>query len=446
MSQNYEAEQNLLGMAMLDKDSAVKLLEIPESWFLLNQHKIIYREIVALVAQNLSVDSIALGNNILGASESKNGLDMEYLMRLESSTTSIRHFDGYKKALFTIYKKGGIERVGKTIIKRLSDGDDAQSIITYMQDEVFELLTDHNESKPESMHHFMKQVVDDLQWQHDNPGVMLGKQSGYTELDELINGFEPGKVYVIGGRPGMGKTQFAVNLSLRLSKEEHTVIFSLEMPGKGLAKRALANMSNLPGYRIDGSKMDADEWSEVTRAISVTKEQNKIYIDETPGLSTAQMRARLKAHELKHGQIGCIVVDHIGLVKKNDRKSETEALAQISHELQSLSKDFNCPLIELVQLNRGVEARDDKRPGLSDIKQTSAIEEDARVIMFPYRDEYYTKDQTQMPGITELIVAKNSDGETKSIYFKHDMARARYETLEGYCAPEKPSKKQGKFS
>lgn len=445
MKQGYEAEENLLGMAMIDKNCAIKLLAIPESWFLRNANKVIYREINALMAQSLAVNSIALADNILGTSELKHGIDMAYLVQLECSTTSFSHFDSYKKSLFTTYKKGGIERVGNTIIKRLADGDDAQSIISYMQDEVFELLTDHNESKPESMHHFMKQVVDDLKWQHDNPGVMLGKQSGFTELDELINGFEPGKVYVIGGRPGMGKTQFAINLSLRLSKEEHTVIFSLEMPGKGLAKRALANISNLPGYRIDGSKMNSDEWSDVTRAITVTKDQNKIYIDETPGLSTAQMRARLKAHELKYGSIGCIVVDHIGLVKKNDRKTETEALAQISHELQAFAKDFKCPLIELVQLNRGVEGRDDKRPGLSDIKQTSAIEEDARVVMFPYRDEYYTKEKSTMPGITELIVAKNSDGQTKSIYFKHDMARARYETLEGYSAPEPQQKSMGKF-
>ena len=152
---------------------------------------------------------------------------------------------------------------------RLQAGDDVVGIITTLQDRVFELLTDHNESKPESMHHYMKQVVDDLKWQHDNPGVMLGKQSGYKELDELINGFEPGKVYVIGGRPGMGKTQFAVNLSLRLSKEEHTVIFSLEMPGKGLAKRALSNIGNLPGYRIDGSKLQGEEWTQITQALSL---------------------------------------------------------------------------------------------------------------------------------------------------------------------------------
>jgi replicative DNA helicase len=443
---SLEAEQNLIGCAIMDNNFAVKLLEIPEEWFSKNEHKLIYRELSLLVSQNLETDMFALYDSLKHSHGAKNIVEMAYINDLAEQTLSFDYFNSYKTALFKSYKRRNVERVVNILSTQLKSGTvKIEEMISFMQDSVFELLTDHNESKPESIDFYMKQVVDDLTWQHENPGVLLGKQTGFKELDETLGGFEPGKIYVVGGRPGMGKTQFAVNLALRISKEDHTMVFSLEMPGKGLAKRALSNISNLPGYKIDGSKLRDDEWTQIAQAAQVIKEQNKIYIDETPGLSTAQIRARLKAHEIKFGSVGCIVVDHIGLIKKNPKKSETEALAQISHELQAMSKEFNAPLIELVQLNRGVESREDKRPGLNDIKQTSAIEEDARVIMFPYRDEYYKKEQSQMPGITELIIAKNSDGETKSIYFKHDMARARYETLEGYCAPEPPKQKKGNF-
>ena len=440
-----EAEQNLLGMAMLDTNSAIKLLEIPEDWFSINSHKLIYRAISSLTAQSLTVDSIELGNSLFAKSDNIDGLDMEYLVDLESQTTKLSHFDGYKNALFKSYKTSQMQAIATTLQRRINNSEDFGETCTYLQDSIFEVLTDHNTTKPEPINHYMKQVIDDLAYQHANPDKTMGKQTGFTELDETINGFEEGKVYVIGGRPGMGKTQFALNIGMRISKETDTLIFSLEMTGAALAKRALSNISNTDGKKINGATMTQDEWEGVIKGAAIIKDQNKIFIDETSNLGTNQIRARLKAHEIKFGKVGCIIVDHIGLVQKNSKKNEREALTQISHELQSIAKQFKCPLIELVQLNRGVEERDDKRPVLKDIKETSAIEEDARVIMFPFRDEYYTKEKSQMKGITELVIAKNSDGETKSIFFKSDMACARYESFEGYTRPEPEKKQKGKF-
>ena len=442
---NLEAEQHILGCALLDKNIVPKLLEIPEDWFLHNDHKIIVRSISSLASRSLSCDMFSLVDELDKVNGANNNIGMQYLNDLVEQVPSLKHFDSYKRVLFEGYKKSNISQVVKNLTNQIKENTPLQDMISYMQSSVMDLLTDHNESNPEPIEHYMKKLVDELAWQNENPDAMMGKQTGYKQLDETINGFEAGKVYVIGGRPGMGKTQFALNLGLRISKNDDTVIFSLEMTGMGLTRRALSNVGNLDGRKINGAKLEGDEWTQVLQAAAVIKDQNKIFIDETPNLSTAQIRARLKAHELKYGNVGCIIVDHIGLIKKNPKKNEREALSQISHELQAMSKEFKAPLIELVQLNRGVESGDDKRPELRHIKETSAIEEDARVIMFPYRDDYYNKDGMKT-NVTELIIAKNSDGETKSIYFQDDMAKAQYTPIDNYIKPEKQSKKQGKFS
>jgi replicative DNA helicase len=167
---------------------------------------------------------------------------------------------------------------------------------------------------------------------------------------------------------------------------------------------------------------------------------NKFYIDETPNITTAQIRSRLKAQELKHGKLGAIFVDHVGLIRKDPRKDETQGLTQVSHDLAMMAKEFDCPMIVLSQLNRGVEGRNDKRPMLSDLKQSGALEEDARGVMLLYRDDYYNPESAEK-GITEVIIAKNSDGETKTLHFRHNLALASYEPIDGYTAPEPETKK-----
>ncbi len=448
MSQDYEAEQNLLGMAMLDSNCAIKLLEIPESWFLLNAHKMVYREISSLVSQSLTVDSIALGNNILGTSEQKNGLDMEYLMQLESNSTSLRHFDSYKKSLFTIYKKKGIESVGNGIIQKLASGDDAQSIISYMQDEVFELLTDHNTGGPKSIQHYLGSLTKQMQQKMANPNEMMGIQSGYAELDEMIGGFEDGKVYLIAARPSIGKSAFGlIDIGMRIACDKSgrpVVAFSLEMTGEALAARAICNKSGLNGNKIKQADMTSDEWTHFAEVTEVISKTSNLFIDDSHGISTAQMRARLKAIELKHGKLGGIIFDHVGIIKKNERKSETEALAQISHELMGFGKEFKCPIIELSQLNRGVEQRENKRPVMMDLKQTSALEEDADVIMMLYRDDYYNEN-TETPNVTEVGVIKNRDGPTGTLYFNHLLSSTQYSPITGYVKPQPKQKSKGKF-
>lgn len=441
-----EAEQNLLGMAMLDTNSAIKLLEIPEEWFSINAHKLIYRAVSSLAAQSLNIDVIGLGDVLFAKNDEIGGLDMQYLMDLQDQTTYLKHFDNYKNVMFKSYKTDSIDRSIKKSAQMLQSGDDIQDIISHMQESVFELLTDHNTKKAEPLRYHLNELTKQMQCRMENPNIKLGLQTGYETLDKTIGGFEDEKVYVIGARPSMGKSAFGlIDVGLRISKDSEypVVCFSLEMKGSALVTRMVSNKSNINSEKIKLADMSSEEWTSFAQVSQVIEKQNNLYIDDRGGLSSAQIRAQLKALQIKHGKIGGILIDHLGQVKKNDRKTETEAMNQIANELLSMSKEFKCPMIELSQLNRGVEHRPDKRPILSDLKQSSALEENADVIMFIYRDDYYFPEETQIPNVTELIIAKNREGECKTLYFNHQMQYSQYTPIDNFIKPDKP--KKGKF-
>ena len=440
---SLEAEQHLIGCALIDNESVVKLLEIPEDWFLTNQHKIIHRAFKALTAQNLNTDMFALDDYLKRTSGQNDGLNIKYLIELAERLPSLNHWGSYKTVLFNDYKLNTMQTVAQNLTNKVNAKEPISDIVGYLQEETFKLLTDHNETGPQKFGTYLKQVIDQADWQMNNPGQLRGLKTGFDELDKIINGFEDGKMYLIAARPAMGKSQFGlVNLGLKLQTEDPVIAFSLEMTGKGLAQRAVCNQAKINGYKLNEADLTAMEWEQFAVATTHLKDSN-LLIDETPGLSTAQIRARVKAEQIKSGKIGAIIVDHVGLVKKDPRKSETEALSQISHELAAMSKEFDCPMIVLSQLNRGVESRPDKRPILADLKQTSALEEDARCVMMLYRDDYYDEN-TNQPNVTEVLIRKNSDGETKTCYFEHNLAMASYLPIDGYSAPQ-PEQLQRKF-
>jgi replicative DNA helicase len=441
---NLEAEQHLLACALIDENHIVKLLEIPEEWFLSNKHKVIYREIDRLSGLRLSCDLFALGESLDGKEGFKTNEDHAYIHELANNLPNLKDFNSYKRILFDLYKADNIVKMAQNLILQVKGRTAIDEIINYGQEQLIGLLSDHNETGPQPMKVYMSQVIEDMQWQQDNPGKLRGKQTGFIELDNTINGFEAGKVYLIAARPGMGKSMFGlVDLGMRLSRENQVVAFSLEMTGKGLAQRAICGVAQINSNKINKADLTSDEWDSFSAATQTISERNKLYIDETPGLSTAQIRSRLKTQLLKNGKIGAIIIDHVGLIRKDPRQTLTQAMVQISHELAALAKEFDCPMIELSQLNRDVEKRPDKRPMMSDLKDTSALEEDARVIMMLYRDDYYNKENSETPGITEVNIVKNSDGETKTLFFGHDLGKATYTPIDGFTPPEQQNNKKG---
>lgn len=248
---------------------------------------------------------------------------------------------------------------------------------------------------------------------------------------------------MIAGRPGSGKTAFALSLADRLTENQKPwFYFSLEMTGKSLSKRMMLSKAKVSNSEFRRGKIEGDGLNRIGSAIGAIQDRS-LHVDQTPALSLSQLRSRLKASAVKHGRIGGIMIDHIGLIKKDVRKADTEGMNMIADGLLELAKEFDCPLVELCQLNRGVEGRQDKRPMISDLKQSGKIEENADVVMLLYRDDYYDRDASP---VTEVNVAKNRDGAVDTHYFKHDLSIGHYEDLSDYAPPkEEPKGRRGKL-
>lgn len=431
MNNSTESEQHLIACALIDDSKTAELLEIPEEWFYINAHKLIIRTMRELVSNNLNADMFALGDSLNRSRQLEMAGGMEYLSELAESLPNLKYWNSYKTALFGYYKTRMITELNNNVSMQLGTGSNPAQIIEYMQTQLIDLLTDHHDGGPRKLDTFLDQALEDIQWKIENDGALRGQATGYDELDKTIDGFENGKVYVIAARPAMGKTQFALNVATRIARKEGGkpwIIFSLEMTGNGLAKRLISQDSRIHNNKFKEGSLNEDEMMRLASSVTRLSQHLNIEIDEQAGLTTNQIRSRLKAFQVKHGGVGGVIIDHIGLIRKDQKKDETGGMTAIAHELQIMAKEFNCPLIEVCQLNRGVEQRPDKRPMLSDIKQSGAIEEDARVVMFLYRDEYYNPDSLDA-GITELKIAKNSDGEVKMIPMRSNLATGDYEEI-----------------
>ena len=438
MNNSLEAEQHLIACALIDDSKTAELLGISEDWFYMNSHKLIIRTIRELTNNNLSADMFAIGDSLNRTNQLQLVGGMEYLSELAESLPNLHYWNSYKTSLFTYYKSRMIEQLNHSVSMQLGNGSKPEEIIDYLQTGLIDLLTDHHDGGFKQVGDYLGEVVDELEWRQNNKGQLLGQKTGFADLDFTLDGLQDGRVYVLAGRPGSGKTAFGLAMCDGLTETKKPwFYFSLEMTGKSLAKRMLINSSGVSNNNFRSGNVSDADFNQIGQAMGRVQEST-LHVDQTPSLSIAQIRSRLKAAQVRYGTIGGVVIDHIGLIKKDARKSDTEAMNIIADDLLRFAKEFDCPLIELCQLNRGVEGRSDKRPMISDLKQSGKIEENADVVMLLFREDYY--DDKASP-VTEVAVAKNRDGESKTHYLKHDLSVGRYEPLSNYVPEEKEKPK-----
>ena len=425
MSKSLESEQHLIACAIIDENRATDLLDLPESWFSLNAHKLILRTIRELVSASLSADLFSIGDSL-----SRNKLlisagGMEYLSELAESLPNLGFWNSYRNSLESYHKLRMIDQLKVSLENQLNGSAKPEEIVSFLQTSVVDLMTSNSVGGFKKVGLHLSDALAEIEWRYENPGKLLGLATGFNDFDLTIDGFEPGKNYIIGGRPGSGKTAFALNIAERLAQENNGCYFSLEMTGKSLSKRLLTNKSRVSNTSIRSGQLVNEDFAAIAAAVTLLH-TSKLFIDETPGLSVNQLRSRLKTQQLKQGKIEFVVIDHIGLIAGDPRKNATEGLAEVSNQLLSMAKEFDCPFIILAQINRGTEGRQDKRPMVSDLKQSGRIEENADVIVLLYRDDYYDP-SSQDAGITEVNIGKNRDGEAKMVPFRHNMAIGHYD-------------------
>jgi replicative DNA helicase len=275
-------------------------------------------------------------------------------------------------------------------------------------------------------------LLDRVQEMADNPNDITGVPTGFYDLDRLTAGLQPGDLIVLAARPSMGKTAFAINIAEHVALKEGlpVAVFSMEMGASQLAVRIVGSIGRIDQSHLRTGKLSDEEWPRLTEAIERLRNIS-LHIDETAGLTVSELRANARRLARQCGKLGLIVVDYLQLMSGSSGNDENRAteLGEISRGLKMLAKELQCPVIALSQLNRSVETRPDKRPMMSDLRESGAIEQDADIIMFIYRDEYYTKDACKEPGVAEILIAKQRNGPTGMVKLAFLKPLTRFESL-----------------
>jgi len=412
---SIEAEQSLLGGLMLDHKSWDKIADVVSaSDFYRKDHRLIFQAIANLAEDANPCDVVTVSERLDNSGELDAAGGLEYLATLANETPGAANARSYAKILrersmLRMLITAGNEISGAAFT---TDGRNASEIIDDAERLVFEIAESGSRGRSgfKALKQILPATVDRIDMLHQSDGDITGIPSGYTEFDKLTAGLQPGDLIVIAGRPSMGKTTLAVNIAenAAIGARVPTAIFSMEMPSQQLAFRMISSLGRVNQTHLRTGNFPDEDWSRINTAVQLMSDA-PIFIDDTPGLSPTEIRARARRLQREHG-LGLIVVDYLQLMAvPGNKENRATEISEISRSLKALAKELSVPVIALSQLNRGVEQRTDKRPVMSDLRESGAIEQDADVIIFIYREEVYNPD-TPKKGTADIIIAKQRNG------------------------------------
>ena len=417
---SIEAEQSVLGGLLLDNQAFDKIADlVGENDFYRDEHRRIYRQIRKLLERSKPVDVVTVAESLDLAGEGGETGGLAYLGELAANTPSAANIRRYaeivrERAILRQLVTAGDEIAGSAFNPL---GRDPKQLLDEAEAKVFAIAESgfRHQSGFQHINPLLTQVVERIQELHDadNPSDITGVPTGYHDLDGKTSGLQAGDLLIIAGRPSMGKTSFALNMAEHVAIEVGlpVAVFSMEMGGAQLAMRMLSSVGKLDAHRVRTGKLNDDEWSRLSFALGKMHEA-PLYIDETPALNPIDLRARARRLHRQCGKLGLIVIDYLQLMSSASQgggENRATEISEISRSLKGLAKELAVPVIALSQLNRSLEQRPNKRPVMSDLRESGAIEQDADVIMFIYRDEVYNPDSPDK-GSAEIIIGKQRNG------------------------------------
>jgi len=414
---SIEAEQSVLGGLMLDNSTWERVCElVSEGDFYRHDHRLIFRAIARLVERRHPFDLVTVSEQLDQDAALSQAGGLAYLGELAKNIPSVANIRAYAQ----IIRERATLRQLISVSNRIADsayfpqGRNAEEVLDEAERQVFQIAEARPKagSGPLAINEILTKTIDRIDTLFNSGQGLTGVSTGFVDLDEKTNGLQGSDLVVIAGRPSMGKTTFAMNLveSAVLRGDKAVIVFSLEMPAESLVMRMLSSLGRIDQTKIRTGKLDDDDWPRLTSAVNLLNER-KLFIDDTAGISPTEMRARARRLAREHGEIGLIMVDYLQLMRIPGASGEnrTNEISEISRSLKGLAKEFNCPVLALSQLNRSLEQRPNKRPVNSDLRESGAIEQDADIIMFIYRDEVYHP-ETEHKGIAEIIIGKQRNG------------------------------------
>ena len=411
MPHNLEAEQSVLGSMLIDKTAIAAAAETLEGEdFYRDSHKIIFKSIKELYQKDIPVDMITLIEHLRSTEKLDEAGGISYITEISGSVPSTANLTSY---IQIVEDKSTLRRLIRSATEIIETSynkqDDVDAVVDLAEKNVFNISEKKNASDFEPMSTVLERGFEEIERIYNNKGETTGVPSGFKDLDEKTSGFQSGDMVLIAARPSMGKTTFALNLAqhaaLRAGKS--VAIFSLEMSKEQLAYKLLCAEANVDMLKLRTGDLDERDWENIARASGPLADA-KIFIDDTAGVSIMEMRSKCRRLKMEHG-IDMILIDYLQLMSGSGGESRQQEVSEISRSIKAIAKELKCPVIALSQLSRAPEQRADHRPMLSDLRESGSIEQDADLVMFLYRDEYYDK-ESEDKNVAECIIAKQRNG------------------------------------
>lgn len=449
--QAIDVEAAVLGAVLIDNDAFFKVGDLlDEECFYHPGHRLIMKSMIEMNMRNEAIDLLTLTSEL----KRNNLLDSVggtvYLAELTNRVASSANIEYHSRIVLEKFIYRRVISVGAELsMKGYNAQEDAFDLLDYAEKKLFEVGNTRLKKGVESLNKIIAETMDRLMELQKVPGGITGVATGFPELDKMTSGLQPSDLIILAARPSMGKTAFALSMALNsaIKAEKAVLVFSLEMSSRSLVERMLYSQARVDAHMARTNRISASEWGKVANTAGKLSKA-KIFIDDTSGISIMEMRA--KARRLKEEQnIQLILVDYLQLVTGPQAGSREQEISAISRSLKGLAKDLNVPIIALSQLSRAVEARKPPRPILSDLRESGSIEQDADIVMFIYRPEYYketeTEDGSPAEGVAEIIIGKQRNGPTGTVLLQFNKNYASFENryFDEYAKPVSSNGNEG---
>jgi len=436
---SLEAESSVLGGLLLDNTAWDRVGDLlSDSDFYRYEHRLVFNAVSTLVNANRAADVITVFENLqsLGKAEEIGGLAyLNSLAQYVPSAANIRRYAEIVRERAILRKLVSVsDEIATSALN--TNGRPVPNILDEAEQKIFNIGEEGSRMRQgfQSMDNLVVELLDRVEEMSQNPNDITGVPTGFFDLDRMTSGMQAGDLIVLAARPSMGKTALAINIAENVALKEGlpVAVFSMEMGASQLAIRIVGSIGRIDQGRLRTGKLQDEEWPRLAEAVERLRTVS-LSIDETPGLTPSELRASARRLARNCGKLGLVVVDYLQLMSGSsggDGDNRATELGEISRGLKMLAKELQCPVIALSQLNRGVEQRTDKRPMMSDLRESGAIEQDADVIMFIYRDDYYNKDSKE-PGVAEIIIGKQRNGPTGTVKLTFLKPITKFESYAG---------------
>lgn len=412
---DIEAEQAILGSMLTDKDAVLSSVEaLKEDAFYREDNKAIYAAILSLYAKSEPIDIITVKNELVEAGNFERVGGMEYLASLPDKVPTTANVERYVKIVEEKYMlRNLIQSANDLLALGYDETEEVDDILDVAEKKIFDLAQNKNTRGYASIKDVLVESFAELERLYNQKGSITGVPTGFIDLDNMTSGLHGSELIILAARPAMGKSAFAINIATNAAVKNNVpvVIFNLEMSKEQIGNRILCSEAMVDSNKIRTGQIEDSDWGKLATASGILSDA-PIYIDDTPGITVMEIRAKCRKLAMDK-KIGMIVIDYLQLIRGSNKKNGTreQEISEISRSLKILAKELNVPVIALSQLSRSVESREDKRPMLSDLRESGAIEQDADIVMFLYRDDYYNEDSSDK-NKAEVILAKHRGGST----------------------------------